>query len=159
VWERLQGFERKPRGHRSVETLIAGSGTSFVCHKHSCQVLSPHLLYKSYFEPSLLVCQHHHSCAKASQCDQPTMERLGLVLLLAQVAVLAASVHADQAVVTLYRKSSSLDPDSQRSKQNVVCEFHDILRTFPWLQRKAAPAGERDLFGVSRMCKCIKLAA
>ena len=67
-------------------------------------------------------------------CDQATMERLGLILLLVQIAALAASVHADQAVVALHRKKSSLDPDTQRSGQNVVCEFHDILRAFPTLE-------------------------
>ena len=67
-------------------------------------------------------------------CDQTTMERLGLVLLLVQIAALAASVRADQAAVTLHRKESSLDPDTQRSDQNVVCEFHDILRALPTLE-------------------------
>ena len=62
------------------------------------------------------------------------MERLGLVLLLVQIVALAAAVHAEQAVVTLHRKKSSLDPDTQRSDQNVVCEFHDILRALPTLE-------------------------
>ena len=52
------------------------------------------------------------------------MERLGLVLLLAQLAALAAYAHANTAVVSLHRRRSSLDPNGQRSNQNVVCELH-----------------------------------
>lgn len=52
------------------------------------------------------------------------MERLGLVLLLAQLAALAIYVNAGSAVLPLYRSKSHLDPDSQRSAHNVVCELH-----------------------------------
>ena len=52
------------------------------------------------------------------------MERPGLILLLAQLAALAAYATAGTAVLPLYRsKSPGLDPDSHRSSHNVVCEF------------------------------------
>lgn len=54
------------------------------------------------------------------------MERLGLVLLLAQLVALAAYADAKTAVIPLYRSKSTLDPDAKRSAHNVVCELPSI---------------------------------
>ncbi len=107
------------------DSLDGNTRTSFLCHKISAKGFETIKLQVGAKDHHCVSAEHHRRSSAGSQCvDQPTMERLGLVLLLAQLAALATHANAGTAVLPLYRSKSSLDPNAQRSSHNVVCELH-----------------------------------